>query len=259
MRLCLCAAMLLWPAQRAQDSASKTRANDLTFEVAALKINKSMDGESGDFDHGRYYIHGAPLRHLVASAYNMRVGLVVGGAGWMDTDHFNVDAKTDASTTQADARVMLASLLRERFALRVHFESRSKPVFVLTVAKGGPKIRPDVETPADRPGCIGSGPVTCTNRTMAQFADLLPRISAGVDIPVVDETALPGRYTFTLKFAQAPAPGVGEQGSLGPADRQELPSVFEALPVQLGLRLKAAKRPVRFLVIDGARRIPTGD
>jgi uncharacterized protein (TIGR03435 family) len=171
------------------------------FEVASVKPNRTSESESGDFQHGRLAIRSAPLRHLIAAAYNLRVDLVIGGADWVDSDRFDIQAKADAATSEAASRLMLRKLLADRFKLTVHSENRPSPVFVLSVAKNGPKLVESAADSTERPRCFGSGPVTCYKRNMKQLADILRRISSGIDLPVVDETGLTGLYDFTLTFS----------------------------------------------------------
>ncbi len=166
------------------------------------------------------------------------------GRGWVDTGRFDIDAKTGSAVPEAASRLMLRTLLAERFKLAVHREKRSRPVFLMTVVKKGSKLRESAADSTERSRCVGTGPITCYKRTMAQFADLLARISSGTEIPVIDETGLRGRYDFKLTFASSAADGV---------------TLFDALQQQLGLKLRSAKRPIEFLVIDRARSDSYGE
>jgi uncharacterized protein (TIGR03435 family) len=127
------------------------------FEVATLKASKSFGPESGDFENGRLTLRNAPIRHLVGAAYDMRVDRVVGGPGWIDADHYDVEGKAEPSTTEATSRLMLQTLLVERVGLRAHRESRLTPVLVLTVDKNGPKLQKSDANSPQRPGCILAG------------------------------------------------------------------------------------------------------
>ena len=230
------------------------------FDVATVRKNQSGEVESGSFDHGRLVIRAAPLRHLISSAYGKRLELITGGPSWVDNDLFDIEAKTDPSTTEAASRLLLRTLLAERFELRIHFEERNRSVLLLNVAKGGPKLKLSPRVNNEQSRCVGTAPLRCTNRSMAQLADVLPRISTGIDAPVVDETGLDGRYDFTLSFAQQTRvpPGAGAGAPIDEEkERERAPSVFTAIRDQLGLELKAGIRPTEYLVIDSARRSPT--
>jgi uncharacterized protein (TIGR03435 family) len=146
------------------------------------------------------------------------------------------------------SRLMLQDLLSERLKLTVHREKRMRPVLLLTVAKGGPKLQKSREDSDVKSRCFGTHPLTCSKRTMAEFADVLPRISSGIEIPVVDETGLNGRYDFKLLFAQPNSRGEAGSASESPArTKDEDVPIFAAMETQLGLKLKEAKRPINSL------------
>ena len=106
------------------------------------------------------------------------------------------------------------------------------------------------------PGFGGRGPgnIGVQNSTMAEFAGFLQgRI---LDRPVVDQTALPDRYDFTLKWT----PDAAQLAALGPNapppsnDPEAPPDLFAAVQQQLGLRLESTKAPVEVLVIERAQK-----
>src|SRR5262245_48236698 len=128
------------------------RATKPSFEVASVKRNVSgdsyMDGSAG----GRFIARAIPLRMLITEAYNVRDVQVMGGPTWMDTDRWDVEGKPQANDAQKPVsldgpaaanrgRLMLQSLLEDRFQLKAHWETRELPVYELTVARGGPKIK----------------------------------------------------------------------------------------------------------------------
>jgi len=83
---------------------------------------------------------------------------------WVLTDTYEIEARatssmskptgsttpTSAAPTKDQMRLMLQSLLVERFGLRAHFETRQQPVFLLTLARPG-KMGPRLHTHA--PDC----------------------------------------------------------------------------------------------------------
>src|SRR5690349_1376579 len=70
------------------------------FEIASVKVNHSSEPETGKVEHGRLTFRAAAMRHLVASAYDLRVDQVAGGPGWVDTDRFDIDAKFDPNASE---------------------------------------------------------------------------------------------------------------------------------------------------------------
>jgi uncharacterized protein (TIGR03435 family) len=81
------------------------------------------------------------------------------------------------------------------------------------------------------------------------------------DRVVIDETGLAGRYDFTLNWTPiegganaASGSGTSEPAAGAPAIDQGGPSLFTALPEQLGLKLVPIKAPVEVLVIEQVER-----
>jgi uncharacterized protein (TIGR03435 family) len=153
-------------------------------------------------------------------------------------------------------RTMFQSILADRFKLVVHHETRELPIYVLSVAKGGPKFK---ESTPDDPAATGPrrrgmmmqrGKITATD---AQVSMLVTILSRQLGRTIVDKTGLTGNYDFTLEFtpdegASAP-PGSGGAPPPPPPD-SAAPSIFTALPEQLGLKLESTKGPVDVIVID---------
>jgi uncharacterized protein (TIGR03435 family) len=79
--------------------------------------------------------------------------------------------------------------------------------------------------------------------------DVLPFRLGLVQAPVVDKTGLTSKYTFTLTYAPLLPPSAAPRPFL-----QDVLSIFEALPDQLGLRLEREKASVEILVIDSVQR-----
>jgi uncharacterized protein (TIGR03435 family) len=92
--------------------------------------------------------------------------------------------------------------------------------------------------------------LTCSNATMADFAGLMQ--STVLDKPVVDQTALPGRYDFTLNWTPDQFQFGGRGGAAPPPadDAAAPPDLFTAIQEQLGLRFESTKAPADVLVID---------
>jgi uncharacterized protein (TIGR03435 family) len=154
---------------------------------------------------------------------------------------FDLAAKGDETAPEATSRLMLQSLLAERFRLLVHNEERSEPVYLLQVGSRGIKLQGSLAESTERAGCISSSPMTCHKVTMATLARALRAHTTGIDVPVVDETGLKGTYDFTLSYEITAAGDVSA------------PTIFDAIQEQLGLKLRASKRPVKVLVIDDAQ------
>lgn len=210
------------------------------FEVASVKPS-SADPRSGDSGvatgHGRVTARNVTLKRCIIGAYGLGPNLILGGPDWLDSDRFEIVAKSErAEDGDKELMAMLRTLLAERFKLSVHREIKTMPALVLEVAKNGPKLEKAVDGPATTNN--GRGLIDAKNITMSRFAEVLSRQT---DLPVVDRTGLPGAFNLKLEWARDSAKTDG-------------PSIFAALQEQLGLRLESRKIPIEILVIDHAER-----
>jgi uncharacterized protein (TIGR03435 family) len=156
---------------------------------------------------------------------------------------FDIAAKADHPVPKAQIRLMLQTLLADRFALRAHRESRVQLVYKLTVGKSGPKLS---EAAAEgEPACsFGPSGFVCSNVEMTRFSGMLSTL---MDRPVLDSTGLTGSYDFTLKF-------LGSQEGKTAIVEWLSSSIFADIEKQLGLRLEPDKGPVEYLMVDHAEK-----
>ena len=252
-------------------AAAFAQSPPLAFEVASIKpapqadlqdrwgmlIPMPMRGGPGTPTPGEVSFRNASLRSLVMAAYDVRYYQVI-GPGWIATTGFNIVAKVPAgATTKDEVRAMLRNLLAERFHMVVHRETRELPAYVLTIAKGGPRLAA-ASDPDGGGGSInldrGNPRWQATNTSMR---DLAIHLSLRLDRPVFDETGLSGIYNFTLRWSARPVlqpvPSAGDQ-AVEPA-----PTLPEALREQLGLKLVERKRSIEVVVVDRADRTPVAN
>ena len=93
------------------------------------------------------HVEGSTLKDLVIAAYQVHDFQVTGGPGWIDSDLYDIDAKAEPHPVPGQQFVTLQcrrlqTLLRDRFNLTIHRETKELPLYELTVAKGGPKLQP---------------------------------------------------------------------------------------------------------------------
>ena len=188
------------------------------FEVADIKPSAPGDarGQVKFQPGGRIDGRGVSLKDVIMFAWNISSDdMLIGGPKWLDTDLFDVVAKAPATLSQLGSadldalQPMTRALLESRFKLKVHEETRPVQVYALVAAK--PKM--SKADPTNRAGCkstpgapgsslILSKNYTCTNVTMAQFADQLSAIAPGyMHHPGVDLTGLQGAFDFVLNFS----------------------------------------------------------
>jgi uncharacterized protein (TIGR03435 family) len=231
------------------------------FEVATVKPVDSGP-KSGRFiimqGTNRFVEKDYTLKGLIAAAYDLNPRTISGGPAWVSTDHYDILAVTpgEVRPNHDEQMSMLRSLLAERFKLTFHREPKEFSIYVLEVAKNGPKLKASAAG-ADEPAVVGPGVVypqrivlPGRNATMGNLVSLFQR--AILDRPVVDKTGLSGRYDFDLEWA----PDETQFGGDVPPASAAAPSppLFEAVQQQLGLRLEATKGAVDALVVDAAER-----
>jgi len=261
------AASVLSSAQSSNGSpasqASTKRPNFEQFEVATIKPTPP-DWTGGRFIRmqtaQQFVARNHGLNTLIAAAYNISPQAISGGPKWLITDHYDVLAKTpgDVRPNLDEQMSMLRNLLADRFKLASHFEQKELPIYALSVAKNGPKLKestvaPDASPEGPPPLIFVLSPevarLPARYATMGEFASVLQR--SPLDRPVVDQTGLSGRYDFDLEFA----PDESLWGGMltRPANSDK-PSLFEAMREQLGLRLEATRGPAPTLVIEHVER-----
>jgi uncharacterized protein (TIGR03435 family) len=202
---------------------------------------------------------------------------IVGGPTWIDSTYFDIAAKADGAPVGSMVGPMLQALLEDRFRLQVHREKKDAPVYLLTVAKGGPKLQattkgtctvvdynhPPAPLPPGqpRPRYCGSrsmqgkgGGLMLMNAygmTMAELAG--ERLPDFVGRPVLDRTGLDGMFDFQIEFLVELRRAGGDAAAEPAAEISGVP-IFTALQQQLGLKLESGKAPVSVLVIDRAEK-----
>jgi uncharacterized protein (TIGR03435 family) len=220
------------------------------FEVASVKVNRSDDGISRypTLTNGVLSAKHATLKMILQTAYGLGA-LQIGGPGWLDSDRFDLEAKSPQGVPESDMMPMLQSLLRERFKLMAHRESKEMPVYDLIVAKDGLKI--PLFDPAHIPATPprnGAASMIIGPMTMSQLAS---QMTPAAGRPVLDRTGLDGRYFCALTFSPLSAEETASTADSGPLD------LFVAVQRQLGLKLEPAKEPLEVLMVDHAERVPT--
>ncbi|MGP0074886.1 MAG: TIGR03435 family protein [Bryobacteraceae bacterium] len=246
----------------AQTTAANT--TSLKFEVATIKpghddghgpsgIRPAPGGE-------RYIATNITLKALITVAYRIRPDQVIGGAGWMDTDAYDMNAKAERPSSIEEMHLMLQDLLADRFKLRFHRETKEMPIYALTVDKDGPKFRPHEAQSAGDPWIdttFNPFPHATWHAKFAPMDYFAWRLSGILDRPVVDHTNLKGGYDFELSYTADLPPGMPPGALLnGEAIDTSGPTIFEAIGKQLGLKLERGKGPVDTLVIDHAEKPP---
>jgi uncharacterized protein (TIGR03435 family) len=185
---------------------------------------------------------------------------------WADSERYTIEAKAEGAPGQGIMRgPMLQALLEDRFALKIHPETKEGRAYILTVAKSGLKmpsfqggctpidlVHPQPASPIQN-RCLAAQQSKGLNRTfdiagfdLDSFAQHMANFG-GLDGPVRNETGISGFFHIHLEYSLDLKPG--DRGYAA-SDDPPFPSIFTALEQQLGLTLKAGKAPHQFLVVD---------
>jgi bla regulator protein blaR1 len=266
----------------------KAAGDNLSFEVASIRLAKPGTGAAnfpldisdslGGASLSGRLVAEVELATYIQFAYKLflsrdqRDAMLANVPKWVSTDRYAINAKAEGSPSKDQMRVMMQSLLADRFKLAVHFERQETSVLALVLDKPGitgAKLYPhsnglpcDVSQPprssssdvfppicdqfmaiprANKSVLVGS-----RNMTLAQIVTALNAVARSPR-PFVDQTGLGGRFDFTLEWTPE---------SNNPVPTQEAPfeeertTFQQALREQLGLKLTSTTVLVDSLVVD---------
>jgi uncharacterized protein (TIGR03435 family) len=219
------------------------------FEVASVRpAPPDADPQNGYWSFpsiGRFTASHVSLAVLIRLAYDVDDTQIANKPDWLETNLYDVAAEPEAGIklSREELRPRLQNLLRERFHLVVHTETRSVRGYALVVSKRGPHLTP---TKAEHfPGWrsnVSAGQMRGVNWSMPQLAKYL---TDAAGFPVVDQTGITGSYDIDFGY------------NAKPDEESNLPALNQALEQATGLLLKEQKVPVESIVIDSAEKAPT--
>jgi uncharacterized protein (TIGR03435 family) len=222
---------------------------------------------------GRYVLINSTVRSMIAFAYPLPSGQIVGGPEWISSDRYDVNATAGRVATRDEIAAMVRTLLTERFGFKAHIETRALPTYALMSTRDDGTIGPNMRhIDVDCAAAVAANTDAARSRTVAPIASngapvcgmlreaggplkaggismemLAATLSRPAGRPVVDKTGLHGLYELTLTYSTEIN-----------AANDERPTLFTALREQLGLKLEAEDNQLEVLVIDGIER-PTPD
>jgi uncharacterized protein (TIGR03435 family) len=231
------------------------------YEVATIKPTDPNHPGGGFTLQGRHLVaRNFTVEGLISLAYNLHATQVTGGPDWIKTDHFDMDVLPDHEGLPSleQARGIVRKLLADRFALKFHYDTKELLVYVLSVAKTGPKLTKSGSDPSSPPGLGGPpGRMMVRNGSMAEFAQVMQAVV--LDRPVLDQTGLKDRYDLALRWTpdesqyggRIPPPNSGDNSA---ANADAPPPLFTAIQEQIGLKLDAMKAPAKVMVIESVQK-----
>jgi uncharacterized protein (TIGR03435 family) len=210
----------------------------LAFEAASIRSSSggvfSIPGGAHLFriSGNRVVENAVTLTDLIADAYDVKPHQISGQlrAG----EFFDLAATTggEGTPTPAQIRLMLQTLLADRFQLKLHRETRNLPIYELTIGKNGPKLKE-----------VASDPKAPSFDSMGLLDAF---ISNFLDRPLVDKTGLTGEH-YQYNWDQTELFEELKQG-------KPVPSIFSAVQDQLGLKLEPKNALTDFLVVDHSEK-----
>jgi bla regulator protein blaR1 len=136
----------------------------MAFEVASVRLAKSPRLPSFPLNNG----DGKPLGGRFSASFSLPAYIAF--AFKLDpfdfkamsaqlpkwaSDDYAIDAKADGNPTKDQMRLMMQSLLADRFKLRAHFETKEVPVLALILVKPG-KLGQKLRLHSEGPPCPDS-------------------------------------------------------------------------------------------------------
>jgi len=257
------------------------------FEVASIKPSAPHTGGPMRVGMqiapgGRVIATNFTLKQLVQQAFQVKDFQITDGPAWINSDRWDINAKGsgEGPISPDQIRPMMQALLKERFHLEFHKESKELPVYHLVAAKGGFKLKalPPEEVPpaAMSPGGVGGAAGIPRGARMMRMGRgsinaqgvpvslLATQLGGTVGKDVIDKTDIKGLYNIKLEWTPEPGEGGamfgGGAGPGGPGAGPHAggdsngPSLFTALQEQIGLKLEAARGPVDIMILDRAEK-----
>ncbi len=286
------------PEAQATPHWQKAAGGKMAFEVATVKpaeagrrVEQSVGLNIDDepiAPGGRFLVQ-AKLPSLIDFAYKIlstreqRDAMFARLPKWVASDSFVIEAKAEGNATKDQMRLMMQSLLADRFQLVLHFETKEMPVLTLVLDKPGSigaRLRPhadglpcdakwtappDLASPTVAPGgflpfCGTTALIISPHQsllvgardvTLQYIATYMP-MCQDFGRPVVDRTGLTGTYDFSLNSMPE-----SDDPSTPSTDAQldtEAPTFLAALKEQLGLKLRPTRARIQVMVIDHVER-----
>jgi len=237
-----------------------------TFDVASVKARQSgQPGEPGrgggrvgrsdniQVSPGTVTMRNVSLKTSIRWAWHVSE-FQVSGPDWLDSERYEIAGKAAGPATEEQLRLMMQALLRERFKLALHRQTKELAAYVLVVGKNGPKVQ-ESKTEGESSIDVNQRQLSVTvQRT--PVTQLIELMSNALRAPVIDNTGLKGRYDLTLNVAKYAADLAAQGKSIDSAPVDPAALISMILQEELGLKLEARKMPLELVIIDHAEKVP---
>jgi len=213
------------------------------FSVAVIRpsseeVKFERDGKT-DTQPGHLVMKDVTVQTCIKWAYGVQRAEVVGPDS-LEQDRYDIEAKAEEPVKDEQLKLMLQTLLAQRFGLKFHREKKELKGYAMTLIKPSTKLHPSE----------GDGKMFRENSangtvakfiTMQEFADFM---AGPLEAPVQNQTGLQGKYDLVLDFTKyIPM----EAHSMSP---EFTGVIFAAMQGELGLKLQSEKITVDVMVVD---------
>src|ERR1700692_3142139 len=174
----------------------QTPANRPAFEVASVKVSKAPPGSNSSHGTlGSLSMRNMTLRACIGMAYSVKELQVLGGPKWLDSERYDIDARSAGAARGPERLAMLQTLLAERFQLALHRENKTVPGYAVVVVKAGLKMR--AVEPGQSNLSTHNSSMTAEKASMVSLASTLSR---RLGAPVDDATGVTSVFDFKLEL-----------------------------------------------------------
>ena len=217
---------------------SQQRFDVVSIHLSRGEVKFERDGETV-VTPTAIHMHDVTVSTCIKLAYQVQGVQIIAPDG-TDQQHYDIDAKTDEPAGAATMRMMLQSMLSDRFGLSFHTATKNVEANVLTVAPQGLKMKPSPQQDAEPWHQNSAMGMIAKNFSLDDIARYM---SDPLGTPLFDETGLPGRYDFTIDFR----PYVDNAPDIHADPQAVLRTVFQG---ELGLKMARRRTTIETMVVD---------
>jgi uncharacterized protein (TIGR03435 family) len=243
----------------ADGRAAQTGEPSLSFAAASIKpAQPNEQSVIWRRPGGRLEATATTVRTFIKWAYEISDEQLSKAPDWLDRDKFDIVATPEQNaggeqvSRDRQLRAMVQTLLAERFALKMHQESREISAFALTTVQGAHHPAPTTHEPGPQFRVAGKDRLRMLTFQAAPMSYVTRWLSTQVQRLVLDKTGLNGTYDLELSFfpetLKANLPDGDVKSPL--AELMEGPSIFTALQRDAGLKLEPRKMNTAIWIID---------
>ena len=150
------------------------------FEATSIKLNNSGRLGGGlNLSHARIKFVNSTLKFCMQIAWDVKDFQISGGAGWNESEHYDIEAVATKPFEQDEYRAMIQTMLADRFGLVIHHAVEDRSGYALVVNRNGPKLPPPEEDSSVLFSRTASG-----DRTLQAKSATMKQLASGLSFRV---------------------------------------------------------------------------